>query len=221
MSPALMAGESVDARRDAHPSGQPGAIRRTGFERLLAVDFAIAGERSPGCLLLGIAAHDRVARFEQRVDDMGQMAAWDAAMWRVAAGPYREPLAPGKTEPSEQPPDEAGSSPDGVFLPAFGNLLRGQSRPPHLLAHGLTGGPVLDRVWSLLEHVRLCDCRLVASAPGLSDTTARWIIGPLLALPHAIWDGLRSASQHLGKGAAATMPQCERCEGCKTAAVLF
>lgn len=221
MYPALIAGEIVDAMRDDHTSGQTGEIMIKGFERLLAVDFAIAVERSQVFLLLGIDAQDRVARFEKRLDDMGQMAELDAAMWRVAAGQYLEHLAPGKTEPIENTPYDAGSSTDGVFLQAFGKLLRGQIRPHHLLAHGITGGPVLDRVLYLLDHVRLFDFRLLASAPGLSDTTSRWIIGQLLELPHAICDGLRIASQNLGNVAGATMPQFDRFECCKTAAVLF
>jgi hypothetical protein len=65
----------------------------------VAGDFAIAGERAQTCLLLGIDAHDRVARLEQLLEKMSQMAARLAAMRRVAAGQPLEHLAPGQTEP--------------------------------------------------------------------------------------------------------------------------
>ncbi len=62
MYPALITGEIVDAMRNDHPSGQTGEIMIKGFERLLAVDFAVAVERSQVFLLLGIDAQGRVTQ---------------------------------------------------------------------------------------------------------------------------------------------------------------
>ena len=221
MNPALIAGEIVDAMRNDHTSGQTRDIMIKGFERLLAVDFAIAVECSQVCLLLGIDAQDRVTRFEKRLDEMRQMAELLAAMRRVTTGQHLEDLAPGKTEPIENTSHDAGSGPDGVVLQAVGNLLGCQIRPHNVLAHRVASGTVFERVLDLLGQVRVFDLRLFASASGLADTTARRGIGQLLELLHAVFDSLRVASKHLRDGAGAAMPSFDRFECGKAAAVLF
>src|SRR5712692_2453756 len=129
------------------------------------------------------------------------------AMRRVPSGQYFGYLAPGKTEPIENPSHDAGSGIDGLFLQALGNLLGCQIRPHNVLAHGVACGAVFDGVWYLLDQVRLFDFRLFASASRLADATSRRIIGQLLELPHAVFDGVRIASQDLGDGAGAAMSQ--------------
>src|SRR3989442_15414913 len=100
-----------------------------GFSDLLAVAFATAGERSQKCLLLGSDAQDRVPRLKKLLDKMSQMAELLAAMRRIAAGQHLEHLAPGHTEPIENPSHETGSGTAGLCLQALGNLLGCQSRP--------------------------------------------------------------------------------------------
>jgi len=73
----------------------------------------------------------------------------------------------------------------------------------------------------LLEEAYLFDFRLFASASGLADATARRIIGELLELPHAVFHGLRVAGETLRDVADASMPQFDRFERGKAAAVLF
>ena len=191
------------------------------FEGLLAVYLAIPIERSHVVFLLGINAQDRVARREKLLHEMGQMAKLRITMRRVAAGQHLEHVAPGNTTSIENTSHNAGSGTDGMFPQACGNLLGGQIRPPHVLAHRVTCDAVFDRVLHLLDQVRLFDFRLFASASGLADATARRIIGELLALPHAVFDGLRIACEDLRDGADAAMPQCDRFECGKAAAVLF
>ena len=65
------------------------------------------------------------------------------------------------------------------------------------------------------------DFRLFASASGLADTLARRVIGELLELPHAVFNGLRIASKDLRDVAGAAMAQFDRFECGKAAAVLF
>src|SRR2546428_13115301 len=95
-----------------HASSQAGDIMIKGFERLLAVDFAIAVERAQKFLLLGIDAQDRVPRFEKRLDEMRQMAERLAAMRRVTTGQHLEDLAPGKAKPLKKASHHAGSGTD-------------------------------------------------------------------------------------------------------------
>src|SRR6266702_4687188 len=97
----------------------------------------------------------------------------------------------------------------------------GHIRPHHVLAHRVTCDAVFDRVLHLLDQVRLFDFRLFASASGLADAIARRIIGELLELPHAVFDGLRIACEDLRDVADAAMPQFDRFECGKAAAVLF
>ena len=56
-----------------------------------------------------------------------------------------------QAESIEQTAHDAWSSTDAVFPQAWGNLLGGQIRPHHVLAHGGTCDAVLDRVVHLLE----------------------------------------------------------------------
>jgi len=221
MPPALMTGKVRETMRNEPATGQAGDSMITRFERLLARDLAITGERAQACLLLGIDAQDRVASLTKRLHAMGQMAKLRVAMWRVAAGEPLAHLAPGTTEPIEQTSHEAGSGTDGGVRQALGHCLGGQIRPYNVLAHGVACGAVFDGVVDLLEHVRVFDCRLFAPPSGRADATSRRIIGELLALPHAVFDGVRIASKDLRDGAGAAMPQCECCECGKAAAVLF
>ena len=73
----------------------------------------------------------------------------------------------------------------------------------------------------LLEKGYVFDFRLFAPASGLADATARRISGELLELPHAVFHGLRVAGEHLRDVADASMPQFDRFERGKAAAVLF
>src|SRR5712691_1113848 len=119
MNPALITGEIVDAMRNDNASGQTGEIMIKGLERLLAVYLAIAIERAQKFLLLGIHAQDRVASLKKLLDEMGQMAELGVAMRRVTPGQHFGHLAPGKTEPIENPSHDAGGGKDGLFLQAF------------------------------------------------------------------------------------------------------
>jgi hypothetical protein len=149
------------------------------------------------------------------------MAELLAAMRRVAAGQHLEHLAPGQPEPIENTSHDAGSGTNGSFLQALGNLLGCQIRPHHVLAHRVAGGVVFDHVLYLVGQVRVFDLRLFASASGLADATSRRIIGQLLELPPALFDGLRIASQDLGDGAGAAMSSFDRFECRKASTVLF
>src|SRR5438132_2733885 len=81
------------------------------FERLWTVHFAIAVQGSQALLLLGIDAQDRVARRKKLLDEMRDMAKLRVAMRRVAAGQHLGHLAPGKTEPIENPSHDARTGP--------------------------------------------------------------------------------------------------------------
>src|SRR6476619_84959 len=221
MYPALITGEIVATMRNDYTRGQTGEIMIKGFERLLAVDFAVAIERSQVFLLLGIDAQDGVTRFEKRLDEMRQMAELLAAMRRVTPGQHLEELAPGPTEPIENTSHDAGPGTDRAVLQAFGNLLVGQICPHHVLAPRVASGTVFDRVLDLLGQGRVFDLRLFASASGLADATSRRVIGQLLELLHTVFDGLRVASQDLRDVAGAAMPQFDRFECGQAAAVLF
>lgn len=221
MNPALITGKVGDTMRNDHAPGQAGKIMIKCFEGLLAVDFAIPIERSQVFFLLGIHAQDRVARGEKLLDEMGQMAKLRIAMRGVPSGQHLEHVTPGKTESIENTSHDAGSGTDGLFPQACGNLLGGQIRPHHVLAHRVPGDAVFDRVLYLLDQGRLFAFRLFASAPGLADATARRIIGELLEFPHAVFDGLRMACEDLRDIADAAMPQFDRFECGKAAAVLF
>jgi hypothetical protein len=209
------------ALRPDPPSGQTGAIMIKGCERLLAIDVASAGARSQVCRLLGIDAQKRVASRAQLLEEMCQRAARLPSMRRGTTGQHFAHLAPGTTEPSEHPAHDAGSGTAGVFLQAVGHLLGCYIRPDNVLAQGVACGAVCDRVWYLLDPVRVCDFRLFASASGRADATARRLIGQLRELPYAVSDGLRIACKDLRDGAGAAMPQGDRFERCKAAAVLF
>src|SRR2546426_3709120 len=157
MHPALIAGEIVDTMRNDDASSEAGEIMIKGLERLLTVHLAITVERSQEFLLLGIDAQDRVASSEKLLDEMREMAELGAAMRRVAAGQHLGYLAPGQTKPIENPSHDTGCGTDGLFLKAFGNLLGGQIRPQNVLAHGITGGAVLDRLLHQVGQVRVFD----------------------------------------------------------------
>src|SRR5712691_672122 len=151
MNPAVIMGEIVDTMWNDHATGQAGEIMIKHFERLLAVYFAIAVERSQAFLFLGVDAQHRVASLEKLLDEMGEMAELGIAMRRVTAGQYLGHLAPGKTERIENAAHDARSDTDSLCLQAVGNLLGCQIRPHHVLAHGVARGPVLDRVLHLLH----------------------------------------------------------------------
>src|SRR5229473_7244126 len=191
------------------------------FERLLAVYLAITVERAQEFLLLGIDAQDGVARLEKLLDEMGQMAKLRVTMRRAAAGQYLGYLAPGQTKRIENASHDAGSGTDGLGLQPVGNLLRCQIRPRHVFAHGVTRGPVFDRVLHLLDQVRVFVFRLLASASWLADAIAGRIIGQLLQLPHAFLNGLRIASKDMGDVPGTAMSPGGRFDGRKAAAVLF
>jgi hypothetical protein len=154
------------------------------------------------------------------VDQLGQMAELGAAMRRVAAGQHLGYRAPGQTKPIENPSHDTGCGTDGLFLKAFGNLLGGQIRPQNVLAHGITGGAVLDRLLHLVGQVRVFDFRLFASTSRLADATSGRIRGELLEFPHAVFDGLGIASQDLGDVAGAAMAEFDRFECRKASAIL-
>jgi hypothetical protein len=97
----------------------------------------------------------------------------------------------------------------------------GQIRPQNVLAHGITGGAVLDRLLHLVGQVRVFDFRLFASTSRLADATSGRIRGELLEFPHAVFDGLGIASQDLGDVAGAAMAEFDRFECRKAAAILF
>src|SRR5262249_7621153 len=162
-----------------------------------------------------------VASLEKLLNEMGQMAKRRITMRRVAAGQYLGHLATGQTQRIEQASHDAGSSTDALCLQPVGNLLGGQIRPHHVLAHGITGGAVFDSVVHLLDQVRLFDFGLFASASWLADATSRRIIGKLLELPHAVFDGLRVASKDLRHVPDAAMAEFDRFECGKASAVLF
>jgi hypothetical protein len=82
----------------------------------------------------------------------------------------------------------------------------GQICPHHVLAHGVACDAVFDRVLHLLEQGCVFDFRFFASAAGLADATARRIIGEVLELPHAVFDGLRVACEDLRDVVDAAMP---------------
>src|SRR2546425_6598769 len=144
MNPALIPRKIVDTMWNDHAPGQAGKIMIKRFERLLAVYLAITVERAQEFLLLGIDAQDRVARLEKLLNEMGQMTKLRVAMRRVAAGQDLGHLATGQTKRVETAAHDAGSSTDALCLQPVGNLLGGQIRPHHVLAHGITSGAVLD-----------------------------------------------------------------------------
>ena len=115
MHPALIPRKIVDTMWNDHATGQAGEIMIKRFERLLAVDLAITGERAQAFLLLGIDAQDWVANLEKLLYEMGEMAKLRIAMRRVTTGQHLEHLAPGKTESIEDTSHDAGSGTDGVF----------------------------------------------------------------------------------------------------------
>src|SRR6266851_5205277 len=142
-------------------------------------------------------------------------ARWRNGASRCGASP------PGTTESSKQTSHDAGSGTDGVFPQTWGHLVGGHIRPHHVLAHGGACDAVLDRILPLLDQVRVCDCRLCASASGLADAASRRILGELLAFLPAVFAGVRIACEDLRDGADAALPQCDRCECGTAAAVLF
>ena len=221
MNPALIESEVVDTMRNNHTTGQTGEIMIKRFERLLAVYLAIAIERSQELFLLGIDAQDRVASLEKLLDEMGQMAKLRIAMRRVAAGQHLSDLALGKTEGIENASHDARSNTDSLCLQAVGNLLGRHIRPHHVLAHGVTRGPVFDRVLHLLDELWLFGFRFLAATSWLADAVAGRIIGQLLELPHAVFDGLRVTPKDIGDVPGAAMSEFDRFDCRKAAAVLF
>jgi hypothetical protein len=215
-----MASEVVETMRQKPPTGQTGTSMLKRLERLVAVPLALARERAQTLFLLGLDAQDRVASLKQLLEEMTARAALGVAMGRVAAGQPLRPLAPGNTEGIEQASHDARSSTDGLGLEAVGNLLGGHIRPHHVLAHGVTRGPVLERVWHLREDLWLFGCRFRAAPSWLADAVAGRIIGQWRALPHAVFDGLRVAPKDLGDGPGATMAEGDRFDCRKAAAVL-
>src|SRR5260370_29833469 len=112
MNPALIPGEIVDPMRNDHARSEAREIMIKRFERLLTVHFAIAVQGAQELFLLGIDAQDWVVGLQELLDERGDMAKLCVAMRRVAALQHLGHLAPGKTEPIENPSHDARTGPD-------------------------------------------------------------------------------------------------------------
>ena len=102
MHPAGMLGKIRDTMRHDPATGEAGAIMIQGLEGLLAVDLAMPGERAQTVLLLGLDAHNRVPRREQRLDEMAQGAPRRGALRGVPPRQAFGALATGQPERIEQ-----------------------------------------------------------------------------------------------------------------------
>jgi len=220
MHPAGMLGKIRDTMRHDPATGEAGAIMIQGLEGLLAVDLAMPGERAQTVLLLGLDAHNRVPRREQRLDEMAQGAPRRGALRGVPPRQAFGALATGQPERIEQTSDKAGASTDAVGVQAVGNRLGRHIPPQPVVTQGGASDPCFDRVVHVLEPCWVFGFRLLPSASWLANALARRIIGPWLALSEACWDGGRIASQEGRNGWGPAMAPGERFDGRTAATVL-
>ena len=220
MHPAGMLGKIRDTMRHDPATGEAGAIMIQGLEGLLAVDLAMPGERAQTVLLLGLDAHNRVPRREQRLDEMAQGAPRRGALRGVPPRQAFGALATGQPERIEQTSDKAGASTDAVGVQAVGNRLGRHIPPQPVVTQGGASDPCFDRVVHVLEPCWVFGFRLLPSASWFANALARRIIGPWLALSEAFWDGVRIASQEVRHGCGPAMAQGERFDGRQAATVL-
>jgi len=123
MHPAVVLGEIIDAMRNDDATGQTGKIMIKHGDRLLAIHFAIAIERSQALFLLGIDAQDGVARFKKLVDEVADMAELGVTVGRIATRQHLGHLAPSKPERIQNTAHDPRADRDRLGVQAVGNLL--------------------------------------------------------------------------------------------------
>src|SRR5256885_13427869 len=101
MHPAGMLGKIRDPMRHDPATGEAGAIMIQGLGGLLGVDPAMPGERAQTVLLLGLDAHNRVPRREQRLGEIAPGAPRRGALRGVPPPPALGALATGPPPPIE------------------------------------------------------------------------------------------------------------------------